>query len=361
MQSTSRVGTSIDYREPVLHVDSFIHGLRLRGSAPIFSHLANDDGEADLPRTRYGHAVHHGIQRRHDNSKNNAESKEVKNSTISTVPERAVVTPLERERARIVRKVMESNSDPTASKSRAQFLKNASLNGGKVKPEELIEQLNRDGANITPAEYDLLSTPLHPLPDGSISVAEFSSMMTEEGKHMHNYGDLGRLSIGLSAGNDKNVQNNSCAGHTTNTAAVSSRDDAILGRKYLGSTQHALYNYASGFARDKQDRMELTKDRISWSKVVTAVRSSKENLEKMMNGKAAPGKKDAKIDFTKPMSTQQLSRALSFAGVRLSTTDINLLKVSTFYKAIIVYSDNCVENITVSGSLQCGGIAKYWK
>lgn len=118
--------------------------------------------------------MHHGNQRRHDNSKNNAESNEIKNSTISTLPEKAVVTPLERERARIVRKVMESNSDPTASKSRAQFLKNASLNGGKVKPEELIEQLNRDGANISPTEYDLLTTPLHPLPDGSFSVAEFS-------------------------------------------------------------------------------------------------------------------------------------------------------------------------------------------
>lgn len=292
VQSTQQAASSIDYKEPVLHIESFIHGLRLRGSAPMFSHLADDNSDAVLPRTKHGHAVHHGNQRRHDNTKSNAESKELKNSTISTAPEDSYVTPLERERSRIIRKVMESNSDPTCSKSRAEFLKNASLRGGAVQQEALLEQLNRDGANISPAEYDLLITPLNTQPDGGINVAEFSRMMTEEGVLHHNYGDLGRLSIGLSAtnSNDPFLLKESCQSNVSNVTHSSEisrvkREEGIVGRRYLGSTQHALFNYASGFARDKLDRKELNKDRVAWSKVVAAIRSNKNNIEKIINGR----------------------------------------------------------------------------
>lgn len=311
----------------MLHIESFIHGLRLRASEPIFSHLSEDNADDVLPRTRYGHAVHHGNQRRHDLSKNNTESKELKNSTIATAPEKEFITPFQRERQRIIRKVMESNSDPTCSKSRAQFLKEASLNGGAVRPETLLEQLNREGANISRNEYELLVTPLHTQPDGSINVAEFSNMITCEGVDHHNYGDLGRLSMGLSASNaNDSFKFTKCQSNVPNVTqstedSLSKRQDGITERKYLGSTQHALLNYASGFARDKLDRKELNKDKVAWSKVVAAIKANTASIEKIVNGKVDH------VAFSTPLTAQQLSCALSSAGVRLNATDVNLLQV----------------------------------
>jgi Ca2+-binding EF-hand superfamily protein len=377
VQATSSATSSIDYNTPVLHIDSFVHGLRLRGSDPVFAQLSQDSADAELPRTRYGHAVHHGYQRRHCNTRNNAESSELRQSTIATAPEDAAAlfdaaTPLARERARIVRKVMESNSDPTASKCRAAFLKGAALNSGKVRPEALLEQLNQDGAGLSPAEYDMLMAPLPAATDGSINVSQFSSMMTEAGRHLHNYGDLGRLGIGLSVTNQNDPQkfysNLLCPGNVPNVTPNEEQSrarrvegQAGAGRKFLGSTQHALLNYASGFARDKLDRRELTKDRVAWAKVVSSVRAGKDNIERIMRGAATPpaggaragtstgsatrmvaGRRVAAPDrhapqgqgqgraadpgFAAPLSTAQLGQALGGAGVRLSGSDLRMLQ-----------------------------------
>ena len=316
-----------------MHIDSFIHGLRLRSSAPIFSHLSQDNADAELPRTKYGHSVHHGNQRRHHNIKNNTESKELMSSTIATIPENIdVVTPLERERLRIVRKVMESTSDTATSKCRAEFLKNAALNSGNVKAEALMEQLNRDGANLTTTEYDILTAPLHASPDGIINVKEFGKMVHEDGAHLHNYGDLGRLGIGLSVTNKNDPHKSSayCPSNVSNVtlSAESSRarrEEGYTGRKYLGSTQHALLSYANCFARDKHDRKELVKDRVVWSKVVDTVRKRKNCFEALLRKDEIDKSKGS---FSAPLTTKELGRTLSSAGVRLNNSDLRMLQVS---------------------------------
>ena len=306
--------TSIKLNEQYLNIDSFVSGLRDHASSSAVDYLIKGSQGIDHPRRKTDHEKLIQ-QKKHNFEVQTAESSSMLNSTIGIKrdnSENTVLTELEKEHKRIVRKVFESNSDPGSARYRTQFIYDVALAGGKVRAHDLLDHLNRTGSKLSEPEFNHLVSKMNIDDQGNLEFARFTDMISQESHEMHNNGDLGRLGIGISNQNQRRHDHFKEGNSPKKTAAAVGSG----GRPDLGSTQHSLIAFERGNARDDIDRREVNKNRLNWCKVVEHVRSNKENLEKVVKSQ----------ELKVPLSTTELGRVLASAGIRLGASDVKLLE-----------------------------------